>query len=455
MDENLTLLQGRSRLAWWVVGLVLGVVVLFVFYSFEGTFVLGLFMYYATRPIYDRLEHRLGHPGLTAAAALVTVALPVVLLVSYAVAVSAVEVAEIAGESLQGYEGVLRPYFDLSSLTVHPQRILELAQQSQGEFMRFGGPELLTTAANVVAAFGTGLLQLFVALAFAFYLLRDDDKLVRWFVSDIGGERSTAYTYVEAVDRSLQTVYFGNILNAFVVGLAAAVVYNLANVFAPSGLSVPLPTLLGLLTGVASLVPVVGTKLVYVPIAAYLVVRSFDIGPRTLWFPVAFVALFVIVIDLVAEVIIRPYITGRELHVGLMLFAYIFGPLLFGWYGLFLGPLLLVLLVQFNRVVLPDLMQGNPIQASEVTSAMGGETGETEAMKDATGDATGSEDSTQETGEEVASEPADDGTEPTETPDETDAKPEPETAEEGTETVEEGTDESESRHDDGNDTYST
>ncbi|MCO8245800.1 MULTISPECIES: AI-2E family transporter [unclassified Haladaptatus] len=367
MADDTALPMERSRLAWWVVGVVLAIIVLFVFYSFEGTFVLGLFMYYATRPIYNRLEHRLGHPGLTAFASLIAVALPVVVLISYAVAVSAVEVASIAGESLKGYEGVLRPYFDLSSLTVHPQRIIHLLQQSQGEIMRLGGPELLKTAVDVAAAFGTALLQLFVALAFAFYLLRDDDKLVRWFVRDIGGERSTAYSYLAAVDRSLQTVYFGNILNAFVVGLAAAVVYNLANVFAPPGLAVPLPTLLGLLTGIASLVPIVGVKLIYVPIAAYLLVKSLDTGIRTIWFPVAFVALFIIVIDLVAETVIRPYITGRELHVGLMLFAYIFGPLLFGWYGLFFGPLLLVLLIQFNRVVLPDLIQGEPLPKRHAT----------------------------------------------------------------------------------------
>ncbi|WP_231187127.1 AI-2E family transporter [Haladaptatus sp. DYF46] len=438
MDGNRALLRKRARLAWWVVGLVLGVVVLFVFYSFEGTFVLGLFMYYATRPVYDRLERRLGHPGLTAVAALVTVALPVVILVSYAVAVSAVEVATIAGQSLQGYEGVLQPYLDLSSLTVHPRRILELAQQSQGEFMRFGGPELLRTAADVLAAFGTGLLQLFVALAFAFYLLRDDDKLVRWFVSDIGGERSTAYTYVAAVDRSLQTVYFGNILNAFVVGLAAAVVYNLANVFAPPGLSVPLPTLLGLLTGVASLVPIVGTKLVYVPIAAYLVVRSFEIGPRTLWFPAAFVALFIVVIDIVAEVIIRPYITGPELHVGLMLFAYIFGPLLFGWYGLFFGPLLLVLLVQFNRIVLPDLMQGTPIQTREATDAIGGD--------DSENDGEAGERNTAERGEE-GDERAEKSRKRSKT------KPKSGTQTDGeSESFEEGTSDGESDRDDENDT---
>ncbi len=431
MADDLALPMKRSRVAWWVVGLVLAVVVLFVFYAFEGTFVLGLFMYYATRPIYNRLEHRLGHPGLTAFVSLITIALPVVVLISYAVAVSAVEVATIAGKSLKGYEGALRPYLDLSSLTVHPQRIIHLLQQSQGEFVRFGGPELLKQVVDLAAAFGTALLQLFVALAFAFYLLRDDDKLVRWFVRDIGGKQSTAYSYLTAVDRSLQTVYFGNILNAFVVGLAAAVVYNLANVFAPPGLAVPLPTLLGLLTGIASLVPIVGTKLIYVPIAAYLVVKSLDIGVRTIWFPVAFVALFVIVIDLVAEVVIRPYITGRELHVGLMLFAYIFGPLLFGWYGLFFGPLLLVLLVQFNRVVLPDLVQGEPLPKrhaggeSEESERMGGEGTETDESEkvemgseweEAGGDETGARedeheigDGTAESGNEGEHSPDDDG----------------------------------------------
>jgi predicted PurR-regulated permease PerM len=38
---------------------------------------------------------------------------------------------------------------------------------------------------------------------------------------------------------------------------------------------------------------------------------------------------------------------------GMVMFSYIFGPLLFGWYGLFLGPLLLVLVVGFSRTVLP------------------------------------------------------------------------------------------------------
>ncbi|SIR81592.1 Predicted PurR-regulated permease PerM [Haladaptatus litoreus] len=367
-------LRERARLAWWVVGVAFGVVMLFVFYAFAGTFALGLFMYYATRPIYDRLEARLGYPGVTAIASLFAILLPILLLVAYAVAVSALEVVRIAGNSIAGYEGVLQPYLDLSSQTVRPQRILELARENRSLFTQLGGAELFDGIANIASAFGLTLLQLFVALAFAFYLLRDDDKLVRWFRHRIGGEQETAYTYGRAVDSNLQTVYFGSILHAFVVALVAGIAYNLANVVAPAGVSIPLPTLLGLLTGIASLVPHIGTKLVYVPITLFLVVRALGDGITALWFPLAFVLGVALVLDVATEALIRRYTGGRTVHVGLMLFAYIFGPLLFGWYGLFIGPLLLVLLVQFNRIVLPELMQGESIPAaSAVADSVSGE----------------------------------------------------------------------------------
>jgi hypothetical protein len=36
--------------------------------------------------------------------------------------------------------------------------------------------------------------------------------------------------------------------------------------------------------------------------------------------------------------------------------AYLFGPLLFGWYGIFLGPFLLVVVFEFGRIVVPWLV---------------------------------------------------------------------------------------------------
>nr|WP_255767750.1 AI-2E family transporter [Haladaptatus halobius] len=214
----------------------------------------------------------------------------------------------------------------------------------------------------------TGLLHVFIALVIAFYLLRDDHKLAMWFTSRISGPDSATHAYLEEVDTDLETIYFGNILNAFVVAIVAAITYTLLDSIAPSGLTIPAAVLLGLLTGLASLIPVVGMKLVYVPIGLYLAGRALLSNPQSIWFPLAFLLAAVVVVDGVTELLLRPYISGRNLHVGLVLFAYIIGPLLFGWYGLFFGPLLLVLLIHSTRIVLPELLHG---QALTPTAAAG------------------------------------------------------------------------------------
>ncbi|WP_101297927.1 hypothetical protein [Halegenticoccus soli] len=42
-----------------------------------------------------------------------------------------------------------------------------------------------------------------------------------------------------------------------------------------------------------------------------------------------------------------------------MLFAYLLGAAIFGWYGVFLGPLVLVVIVDFLRLVFPRLLRGD------------------------------------------------------------------------------------------------
>jgi hypothetical protein len=55
--------------------------------------------------------------------------------------------------------------------------------------------------------------------------------------------------------------------------------------------------------------------------------------------------------------------------------AYTFGPLLFGWYGIFLMPMLLVLVFHFARLVLPELVQGRAIQPTAVDPGVAEPTG--------------------------------------------------------------------------------
>ena len=205
------------------------------------------------------------------------------------------------------------------------------------------------------------LVHLFVALAIGFYLLRDDRRLAWWFREEFAGEGSATGAYLTAVDRNLESIYFGNILFAAANAVVGTLVYNATNIVAPTGLAVPAPTLLGLLTGAGSLVPIVGMKIVWVPVALYLTAAAVVMDPALAWFGVFFAVVVFTFVDTVPEVLLRPYISGRDLHVGLVLFAYIFGPLLFGWYGLFLGPLIVVLVVEFARIILPELVRGESL----------------------------------------------------------------------------------------------
>ena len=62
-----------------------------------------------------------------------------------------------------------------------------------------------------------------------------------------------------------------------------------------------------------------------------------------------------------SPLIIRPYISGKNLHVGMIMFSYIFGSLIFGWYGIFLGPMLCVLILHFGELILPEII-GNGVE---------------------------------------------------------------------------------------------
>jgi predicted PurR-regulated permease PerM len=334
-------------------------VVAFVLYRFVGTFVVGLFLYYATRPIYRRVRRRVPVPASIAAAlSLFLLVLPALAVGTYALGIGIQEYqaaastanVDIFSEQIERIEGIAATVQGPEQLLSDPAVVSSLESA-------------LSTGLASLSFVGTLLLHLFIMLAIAFYLLRDDHRLSRWVASSLADDRGVFDAYAAAIDRDLSSVFFGNILNAIFTGVIGAITFSLYDLVAPAAIGVPYPALLGLIAGVASLVPIVGMKLVYVPVAVYMTARLVIDGQTSLlWFPAGFFAVALIIVDTIPDLLLRPYVSGRGLHVGLVMFAYIFGPLLFGWYGLFLGPLVLVVVIHFLRIVLPELLAGERIR---------------------------------------------------------------------------------------------
>ncbi|ADQ66962.1 permease [Halogeometricum borinquense DSM 11551] len=358
----------RSRMVWWAIGLVLAAALAYVFYSFVGTFVFGIFIYYSTRPIYRRIKRRVRPPSLAAAVALFALALPALALIAYALAIVVNELVRLTNNG----------FFDLSRYPITSDQLarltdpntilsLELSSLTESELSQILSS--IGSAADTLAFLGVGGVHLFVMIALAFYLLRDDHRFARWVRMNFADDRGVMEAYCTAVDRDFKNIFFGNILNAVLTGTIGVIAYTVLNMVGPDGVYIPAAALVGLLAGVASLIPVVGMKLVYIPVAIYLAGVSYFSNPGAFWFVIAFIAVSFVIVDTIPDLVLRPYVSGRTLHVGAVMIAYTFGPLLFGWYGIFFAPMILVLVVNFAKYVLPELVTGTPIQPYAVDPA--------------------------------------------------------------------------------------
>ncbi|WP_435095390.1 AI-2E family transporter [Halarchaeum sp. P4] len=353
----------RARVGWWVMGFTLAGVLGYVIYSFIGTFIFGVFIYYAIRPVYRRLRTRIRPRTLAAAVSICVFALPALLLLAYALAIGLQELNAYLSahpDSFEQLEVMLQPYIDVSSIVQDPQSILDSPDALAAV------QQVLDAAQGYLGFLGGTALHAFMMLIIVFYLLRDDQRLASWFHRRFDDADGVVHAYAKRVDQDFSNIFFGNILNAVLTAAIGAISYSLLDYVAPAGVAIPYPALVGLLVGVASLVPVVGIKLVYVPVSLLLLFRASNAAPGAFWFPALFIGISFVVVDVVPDLVLRPYVSGRNLHLGMVMLAYIFGPLLFGWHGIFLGPMLLVLVVHFVRLVLPELLAGEPIEPHAV-----------------------------------------------------------------------------------------
>jgi predicted PurR-regulated permease PerM len=368
VNTDVSLGVDRRRVGWWLVAVVLlGAVGLF-FYSFVGTFVFGLFVYYGARPVNRRIRRHVGSRGAAATITMLFIVLPTLSLLGYTSFVAVREFTNAAGPDLVNLllERLPGQQQSIAGIVRNPPDLLNRV----GQLSRIR--QFLTGALGALGAVSNALLHLTLALTFAFFLYRDGNRLHAWYRAEVGGRETAAYSYFAGVDADLEVVYFGNVLTVVTVTVGSILVYNAYNFVVPASISLPFPTLLAVLTGLATFIPLVVGKVVYVPVTGYLLWKAIGTDTSLLIYPIAFLIIAFLFLDLIPQSIVRPYISGQTMHNGAVLFAYILGAALFGWYGLFFGPLLLVLVVQFANVVLNDLIRGQPFSpAPTTTTALG------------------------------------------------------------------------------------
>ncbi|QLG64190.1 AI-2E family transporter [Halorarum salinum] len=357
------------RVGWWAFVLALGAVAAYIAHSLIGLLVLGVFGYYATRPICRRLAGVVDSDALAAGATVLLVLVPILFVGFYA----GFQIVQQAGQFLGGTPASL-PLpggIDLDAIPADSRRAAESAIRNPGQFLsnpRETTRSVVELGLAALSALVGALLLASLAVTLSYFLLANDDALAEGLRRLFGGRDTAAYAYATAVDEDLESVFFGNLLFVLAMTLVAAATYWGTNLVAPEGLRVPMPFVLAFLTGVASLVPLVVGKVVYVPVVAYLGVRAYLLDGSQAVFVGGLLVVYFLLLDVLPQTFLQPVITGRTIDKMLLLFAYLLGPVLFGWYGFFLLPILFVLMLETVRIVLPELVHGEPLTP---TASMG------------------------------------------------------------------------------------
>ena len=341
-------------------GLAVAVVVGFIGYRFVAPLTVAVFLYYSTRRLFHRLERFRLPARARAVISLSLIGIPLIGLIGYTVLLVLIEarqfieqypVAETVGAE-NSWVG------DLAQLSDPTLDGLVAAYRS-GQFDPL--IQFVSEQAPLLASTLSGLaLNLLIVVVVTYYLLLDGSKFHEWLLTF--DDDAVVREYLETADDELEAVLYGNLLNVIAISIIAVVTYTAYNVVAPAPVEVPYPALAGALTGIASLIPVIGMKIVYLPLAAVTSVPTLLGGGDValLAYVAGFLVVAAVVVDTIPDIVLRPYFSGKTTHVGLLMLAYIFGPVVFGFHGLFLAPIVLVLALTFADTALIRLLGGDP-----------------------------------------------------------------------------------------------
>jgi predicted PurR-regulated permease PerM len=346
----------EKRLVVALFGLVVAVVVGALAFQFIAPLTVSVFLYYSTRRFYGSLR-RLRLPArIRAVIVMSALAVPLLLVVSYATVLLVVEARQFVAQ--YALIDVAATHVDwlgemetVPDLTV--QGLYEAYQSGQfSPVVEFLGDHA-TLLTSVVSNF---FLNLFITIIVTYYLLLDGYKIREWLLRF--DDDAIIREYLEAVDEELEAVLFGNLLNVLAISIIAIAAFSGYNAVAPAAVEVPYPALAGVLTGAASLIPVVGMKVVYLPITviAALPILLGDASSSLFLYILVFLIVAVVVVDTIPDLVLRPILSGKNTHVGLLMLAYTLGPVVLGFYGLFFAPIALVVGLTFAHTALPRLL---------------------------------------------------------------------------------------------------
>lgn len=342
----------KKKIPYAVIAAVSFGLLFYMLFPFLDVVLFGIFMYYIARPVYRSLTDIIGSDTISAVVSLLFLVLPLILLFAYIASIATIELQNtfLSGAQTSNAINEIITLLSEFSKTVSYEELISLAKENQNV-----GSMII----DAVSGSLTIIFKIFLALVIAYYLLKDGHRLRSWVSSSFfDDETKIIEKFFNGVDLNLHQLFIGNILAAVITAIVGSIVFIIIGYFLlPPELSPgKYAILLGVLCGAANLLPGIGMKIIWVPLSIYFVAQAYSSGILfDSWLSILLsVAIIVIFVDWIPDLLVRPYVSGGDMHMGLILLAYVIGPWVFGFCGILLGPIVVVLAVNLCRI-LPEV----------------------------------------------------------------------------------------------------
>jgi predicted PurR-regulated permease PerM len=288
-------------------------------------------------PLHRRIARQIRWP--TAAAAFSVIAIALLLIVPFGMAIPGV-----IDEALSGYT-VIKAQIESNAWDEALARHSWIApvwdwlrqRLDLGDVLQRAGALLTAIGSFAVKSSFVGTVEVVLTFFFLFYFLRDRDALlasIRGLLPLAPAEADRIF--LVAGDTIFATVY-GKVLVAIVQGALGGLMFW--------WLDLPAPWFWAIVMGLLSIIPLLGPPLVWVPAALLLLLNGE-------WGQALLLLIWGAAVVGLADNLLYPIVVGRylRLHTVPLLVALIGGVVVFGAVGFFLGPVVLAITLAMLQV---------------------------------------------------------------------------------------------------------
>ncbi len=279
------------------------------------------------QPLHARMSRLIRWPSLAALASALFVAVCVVAPIGFAIGAAASEFREIFDQARATDTASIGAWIDRpidwlagrTGMSAQDWKDRLTGELSQTIHAAAG------VARSLVAGIGRGLLQSIAALVTLFFFFRDSSRLRQGLLDTIPLRRADLEVLVRQVEDSI----LANMYGVVAVGAAQGLLMGIGMWIA----GVPSPVMWGVATAVLSVIPMVGSGLVWAPVALMLAAQGS-------WGKCAFLVVWGALLVANTDNVVRPWVVGGRSGANpLLVFLGLLGGMsAFGVLGVFIGP---------------------------------------------------------------------------------------------------------------------